>query len=146
MPQHVNEYTDARTGTVTRTEVPWTVDSAKERIKELRYAREIAGVIVGGVPISTERGDHRNTMLSLSLAGVQNPDMQVPFKLADGSFTVLSGAFAVVAWQCGTSYVAQCFAVESEAAAAIEAAASDSEIDAILAGLKWPEQTFEVSE
>jgi hypothetical protein len=121
--------------------IGWTVEAAKQRLKELRLEAETAGVIVNGVPISTERGDHRNTMLSLALAGSQNPSMQVAFKLADGSFTVLSGAFAAAAWQFGQSYVAQCFAVEGAASAAIDAAQSDAEIDAILDGLQWPSRT-----
>lgn len=116
----------------------WTVEASKQRLKELRLESETAGVIVDGIPISTERGDHRNTMLSLALAGSQNPSMQVPFKLADGSFAVMSGAFAESAWAFGQSYVAQCFGVEAQASAAIDAAESDAEIDAILDGLQWP--------
>jgi hypothetical protein len=141
MPEHTNETTDATTQQVSAVAIPWTTASAKQRTKELRLEAETAGVIVNGVPISTERGDHRNTMLSLALAGSQNPAMQVPFKLADGSFTVMSGAFAAAAWQFGQSYVAQCFGVEAQASAAIDAAQSDAEIDAILDGLQWPSRT-----
>jgi hypothetical protein len=142
MPAAINETTNAATGETTQVVIPWTAETAKERLKELRFARETAGVIVDNVPISTERGDHRNTMLSLALAGSQNPAMQVPFKLADGSFTVMTGAFAAVAWQFGQGYVAQCFAVEGAAAAAVDAAQSDAEIDAIFDGLQWPSQEF----
>jgi hypothetical protein len=142
MPAAINETTNAATGETTKVVIPWTFATAKERLKELRFARETAGVIVDGVPISTERGDHRNTMLSLALAGSQNPAMQVPFKLADGSFTVMSGAFAAAAWQFGQSYVAQCFAVEGAASASVDVAQSDAEIDAIFDGLEWPSQEF----
>jgi hypothetical protein len=142
MPAAINETVNAATGETTQVVILWTPETAKERLKELRFARETAGVIVDGVPISTERGDHRNTMLSIALAGSQNPSMQVPFKLADGSFTVLSGAFAAAAWQVGQSYVAQCFAVEAAASAAVDAAQSDAEIDAIFDGLQWPSQEF----
>lgn len=116
----------------------WTVEAAKEKLKTMRLEAETAGVIVDGIQISTERGDHRTTMLSLALAGSQNPALQVPFKLADGSFTVMSGAFAASAWAFGQSYVAQCFGVEAQAAAAIDAAETDEEIEAILSGLQWP--------
>jgi len=142
MPAAINETTNAVTGETTQVVIPWTAETAKERLKELRYIRETAGVIVDGVPISTERGDHRNTMLSLALAGSQNPSMQVPFKLADGAFTFMSGAFASAAWQFGQSYVAGCFAKEGAASAAIDAAQSDAEIDAIFDGLEWPGQEF----
>lgn len=138
MPQAINESTNALTGVVTTEVIPWTVEDAKQRVKELRLQAETAGVIVNGIPISTERGDHRNTMLSLALAGSQNPVLQVPFKRADGTFTAMSGAFAASAWAFGQSYVAQCFGVEAAASAAIDAAESDAEIDAILDGLQWP--------
>lgn len=141
MPEHTNEITDATTQQVSAVAVPWTVEAAKQRLKEMRLDRETAGVIVDGIPISTERGDHRTTMLSLALAGSQNPSLQVPFKLADGSFTVMAGAFAAAAWAFGQSYVAQCFGVEAQASAAIEAAGSDAEMDAILDGLQWPNRT-----
>jgi hypothetical protein len=141
MPEHTNEITDATTQHVSAVAVPWTVEAAKERLKMLRLEAETAGVIVDGIPVSTERGDHRNTMLSLALAGSQNPAMQVPFKLADGSFTVMSGGFAAAAWAFGQSYVAQCFGVEAAASAAIDAAQSDAEIDTILDGLQWPSRT-----
>ena len=141
MPAAINETTDAITGETVQVVIPWTVNDAKQRVKELRLDAETAGVIVDGVPISTERGDHRNTMLSLALTGSQNPTMQVPFKLADGSFTVMSGAFASAAWAFGQSYVAQCFGIEAQASAAIESAESDAEIDAILDGLQWPNRT-----
>ena len=142
MPAAIHEKTNAVTGETLQFVIPWTAETAKERLKELRFARETAGVVVDGVPISTERGDHRNTMLSLALAGSQSPSMQVPFKLADGSFIVMSGAFASAAWQFGQSYVAQCFSVEGAASAAIDAAQSDAEIDAIFGGLEWPGQEF----
>lgn len=137
----INESRDAVTGVITTEVIPWTVEAAKQRLKELRLDHETAGVIVDGIPVSTERGDHRNTMLSLALAGSQNPSLQVPFKLADGSFTVMSGAFATSAWAFGQSYVAQCFGVEAQASAAIDAAESDVEIDSILDGLQWPSRT-----
>jgi len=141
MPAAINETTNAVTGETTQVVIPWTAETAKERLKELRF-RETAGVIVDGVPISTERGDHRNTMLSLALAGSQSPSLQVPFKLTNGSFTVMSGSFASAAWQFGQSYVAQCFAVEGAASAAIDAAQSDADIDAMFDGLEWPSQEF----
>ncbi len=144
MPQSTNETYNARTGVTDAVAVPWSVDAAKRYLKELRFERETAGIVVDGVPISTERGDHRNTMLSLALAGSQNPALQVPFKLADGSFTILTGAFAAAAWQHGQEYVAGCFAVEAQAAAAIESAEDSDEIDSILNGLVWPSQIFEV--
>ena len=138
MPQAVNEYKDAVTGVVTTEAIPWTAGDAKQRVKELRLAAETSGVIVDGIPISTERGDHRNTMLSLALASSQNPSLQVPFKLADGSFVVMSGSFAASAWAFGQGYVAQCFGVEAGASAAIDAAQTGDQIEAILSGLRWP--------
>lgn len=141
MPAAINETTDAITGETVQVVIPWTVEAAKQRLKELRLEVETAGVIVDGIPVSTERGDHRNTMLSLALAGTQNPSLQVPFKLADGSFTIMSGAFASAAWAFGQSYVAQCFGIEAQASAAIESAESDAEIDAIFDGLQWPSRT-----
>ena len=138
MPAAINESKNAVTGVVTTEVILWTANDAKQLVKELRLQAETAGVIVDGIPISTERGDHRNTMLSLALAGSQNPSLQVPFKLADGSFTVMSGAFASAAWAFGQSYVAQCFGVEAGASAAIDTATSDEEIESILSGLQWP--------
>lgn len=142
MPQQMDEVKDAQTGITTQIAVPWTVEAAKSRLKELRFTRETSGIIVDGVPISTERGDHRTTMLSLALAGSQNPGLSVAFKLADGSFKTMTGAFAAAAWAHGQGYVAQCFAVEAAASAAIDAAESDAEIDAIFAAITWPLQEF----
>ena len=135
---NVNENTNAVTGQTVSVVIPWTVEAAKEQLKQLRLAREIGGVTVDGIPVSTERGDHRTIMLSLAIAGAQNPAIQVPFKLADGSFIVMLGAFASAAWAFGQGYVAQCFGVEAVASAAIDAAQSDAEIDLILDGLQWP--------
>lgn len=146
MPQAINETKNAVTGIITTEVIPWTADDAKQRVKELRLAAETAGVIVDGIPISTERGDHRNTMLSLALAGSQNPSLQVPFKLADGSFTIMAGAFAASAWAFGQSYVAQCFGVEAGASAAIDAAQTDEEIEAILSGLQWPSRIHDTEQ
>lgn len=144
MPQGWDEDIDAVTGETVRTPVPWTKDTAKDHLANLRYQHEVAGITVNGVLCATERGDHRHVMLSLYVFAQVQPEFPVTIKMPGDGWVPVTAAHAAQMYLCGQQYVAQCFAVEKAAVDAIEAAATDAEIDAVFADLVWPSQVFTV--
>ena len=144
MPQAINEVTDAQTGITTQVMIPWTKDAAKQHVAALRYDREVAGITVNGVLCATERGDHRQVMLSLYVFAQVQPQFSVSIKMPGGGWVPATAAEAAQMYLCGQQYVAQCFAVERAAVDAIDAATTSEAIDDVLNAIVWPSQVFVV--
>lgn len=142
MPQGYDEDRNAVTGEITRTPIPWTKDAAKALLASMRYDREVAGITVNGLLCATERGDHRHNMLSLFVFAQSEPNLTVSIKMPGDGWIPVTAAQAAQMYLCGQQYVAACFAVEKAAVEAIEAATTDAQIDAVFAGLQWPEKEF----
>lgn len=139
MPQYVNEFTDTRTGVVTRDVVPWTVDTLKAHIADLRWQHETRGIMVGDWFVATERSE-RGTLIGMQLNVTINPQLVINYKPRGGSSTYLLNAGQVIRiCQCAAWYIEACFATEKALCDAIDAGA---DLEAIAAFSDWPQTEF----
>lgn len=140
MPQLTNR-TYLEDGSVITEVIPWGFASFSSHIAAMRFQREVAGITVGGVIISTERGDHRIVMQQLLLAASANSEFTVRLKTATG-FVTLNAAQTIACCQAMLHYIQSCFAVEDAALQAAASATTDEQFETILNGLQWPGQVY----
>ncbi len=140
MPQFTNRKYLAD-GTVIAEVTPWDFASFSSHIAAKRYDHEVAGITVGGVIISTERGDHRIVMQQLLLVASANSEFTVRLKTASG-FVTLNAAQTIGCCQAMLHYIQSCFAVEDAALQAAAEATTDEQFETILNGLQWPGQVY----
>lgn len=128
-------------GTVTNTPEPWTADILRAAIAEHRYQQEIAGISVGGIPISTERGDHRIVMAQIRAEARADSEFTVSLKTIAG-FVELTAAQVLQITDAILYYVTACFARESELLQQLDS--EELTLDEVAAEMLtgWPEGTF----
>lgn len=129
-----------RNGNLVRS-TAWTLDAFAQQIAGMRYQREVSGIAVGGVPISTERGDHRIVMQQLLLVASANSGFTVRLKTSTG-FVTLNAAQTIGCCQAMLHYIQSCFAVEDAALQSAASATTDEQFETILNGLQWPAQVY----
>jgi Domain of unknown function (DUF4376) len=102
-----------------------------------RFNREVAGIVVNGVPVGTSREDQAK-IAAAQLMAAANPQMVFHWKKPDGSFVHLTAKQVVSIGEAVAAHVQACFAAEDSIGTAINAAASMSEaqIDAAFAAIK----------
>jgi hypothetical protein len=127
-------------GTVTNTPEPWTTNSLKAAIAEYRYRQETAGITVSGIPISTERGDHRIVMAQIRAEARANAGFSVDLKTADG-FVSLDAVQVLSVTDAMLWYVTACFAREAALLNALDTGTSIAEVAASME-TGWPERVF----
>jgi hypothetical protein len=141
VPQAINEVTDTVTGETISERIEWTRESLSAHLAEFRYQLEIAGVIVSGVNVSTERGNERITWQYLMLQGMQNAGFTIRLKL-NGEFITLNAQQCVACAAAGASYISACFAAEDVFLQQILSVSSVEEFDQIVEQIadlsNWP--------
>jgi hypothetical protein len=101
----------------------------------VRYAKEIAGCMVGGVTYPSDRETQAKLTAAALFAQVDNTQT-FQWKLADGSFSATLSAAEMIAVAAAVGgYVNACFAEEAEVVAEIDAGTitTREEIDAAFA-------------
>lgn len=132
--------TVAADGTVTNVAAAWTQETLTAAIAAMRYEREISGITVSGIPISTERGDHRIVMAQLRAEARANAGYSVNLKTATG-FVTLDASTILTVTGAMLSYINACFVRE---AVLLSQIASGVDLDTVAAAAEtgWPSQEF----
>lgn len=132
--------TIAADGTVTNIAAAWTQETLSAAIAAMRYEREVSGITVSGIPISTERGDHRIVMAQLRAEARANAEYTVSLKTSTGFITLDSETILAVTGAM-LSYINACFVRE---AVLLSQIASGVALDTVAAaaGTGWPSQEF----
>lgn len=127
-------------GTVTNVPQPWTRETLAAALAEYRYQKEIAGITVGGIPISTERGDHRTVMHTIRTEARANAGFVTPLKTAAGFVSLDANAILSVT-NAMLWYINACFVRESQL---LTAMAATEDLESIAAQMEtgWPTQEF----
>lgn len=145
MPQHIHEQTNAVTHETTQDVVLWTKQSLAEFLAAARFDREVTTLTVDGFPVSTERGNERNTWMQLMSRAAADSGFTFRKKMA-GQFFTLTAAQIIRCGSVGVAYIAACFAVEDLLLQQIEAADTPEELDAIAetiaAESSWPSKVY----
>lgn len=117
---------------------------AKAWLANERWTREAAGITVGTQFVSTNRDEMPVWQGMVLDAFVLRPGIQsaYEYKPRGGVNTTLTPTQVGRAYECFAWYVAALFAVERQVAAAIDAAATNAEREAVLAAIPWPQTTF----
>lgn len=99
-----------------------------------RYAKEIGGIVISGMPIATDRESQSLVNGAYSMAAL-NPEFTTQWKAVDGTFVPLDAALITAVAQAVAQHVANCFAKEAEINAGITAGTvtTKSQVDAALA-------------
>lgn len=139
MPQFVNQiFSDGVL--VSEVVIPWTAETLAAAIAEHRYNQEVAGITVGGVPMSTERGDHRTVMHTIRTEARANAEFVAPLKTAAG-FVPMDASTIMAVTDAMLWYINACFVRESALRTAME---STDDLDSIAADMLtgWPTREF----
>jgi Domain of unknown function (DUF4376) len=104
----------------------------------LRYKKEIAGITVHNIPISTDRDSQVKLMVAMIMAQA-DPTMIFPWKKSDGSFAQLTAQQVIDIGKAVVAHVQACFAAEANAGATITAnpaAVTEANIEAIFSRVR----------
>lgn len=117
------------------TATTYSKDQLKAYAAYVRYQKEVVGVTVNGVRIPSDRSTQAKLTAAALFATIDNT-RTFNWKLADGSFTAtLSAAQVIATAQAVGVHVNQCFVIESQVVAQIDAGTlvSLAQIDAAFA-------------
>lgn len=106
------------------------------RAKERRREVEAAGVIVDGAPLETDRATTGDLTKTLMLGSIVGETFAVDWKFADGVFRYRTLAQLRVMALAAGAYVQTCFSRESQLLAAIDAAETAEQLDAVAAEIE----------
>jgi hypothetical protein len=101
----------------------------KSEIAAARYAAEVGGVTVNGMAIDTSR-ESQALVTGAALAATLDPAYTCRWKTA-GGFVTLDAATVLAVAQAVRAHVQACFDREAELAAAIDAAETAEEVQAV---------------
>lgn len=148
MPQAIHESTDFATGQVTQIIIPWTADTLRAEIADIRWQHEVAGFEIEGQLITTfrdERADWTERKLDAK-ERIEDGDVvfQYPYKPKGGvSFAAFTPIQVLRVCVLFKWYVNACFAIEEVLFARLD---SGEDLDAIHAdamnGANWPQREF----
>jgi hypothetical protein len=146
MPQFIHELKDFATGQVTQTIVPWTAETLRAEIADLRWQHETAGFSIEGQEVTTfrdERADWTERKLDAK-ERIEDGDVgfQYPYKPKGGvSFAVFTPIQVLRVCELFKWYVNACFVIEEVFFARID---SGEDLDTIHAdamnGANWPQR------
>jgi hypothetical protein len=120
------------------TENAWVVPFSVLKTRKLaamaaaRYAEETAGVTVSGTEIKTDR-ESQSLITGAALQATQNSDYSTPWKCSNGFVTLTAAQILAIA-QAVRAHVEAAFAKEATVDTQIEAATTQTELDAVV----WP--------
>lgn len=106
-------------------------NNKRNEIAAARYDYEIAGVIINGIHITTDRED-QSMITAVALSAVVDPAYTTVWKGADGYLTLNAAEILAMARIVG-AHVEAAFAEEKRLAALIDAAQDEAE----LASISW---------
>lgn len=116
------------------------LDRRLAELADLRWRKETGGIVVGGMPIKTDR-ESQGLLTGAYIMASANPAFSINWKVANGVFVPIDAATIVMAGDAVTGHVQACFDREEElttlliSAFAADDAAALAAID-ITAG--WP--------
>lgn len=85
-----------------------------------RWEKEVGGMEVNGLSVATD--DRSKTMISGARVAAQNdPQFSTQWKTADGTFTSINAAVVIAISDAMLAHVSNCFAIEAQVLAEIEA-------------------------
>lgn len=99
-----------------------------------RWEKEVGGIVVNGLTVATD--DRSKTMISgARVAAMANPDFTTAWKGSGGEFVPLDASAVVAISDAVLAHVSNCFAIEAQVLADIEAGAiaTVEQIDAAFA-------------
>lgn len=99
-------------------DIPVLVADLTALIASTRFDHEVAGTVVNGLSVSTDRTT-QNKLTGAALQANRNADYTVDWKLSDGSFVALTSS-AILALSDGVcNYVQACYSREAVLLAAL---------------------------
>lgn len=104
-----------------------------------RYQKEIAGIVVDGIPIATDRDGQTRIMAAQMLATFSDPKTIFHWKKADGSFAALTPLQVIAIGKAVVTHVQACFAAEANVNAAIATnptSMTEAKIDSAFAAIR----------
>ena len=110
-------------------ELNWAKARKREEIAAARYAEEISGVTVNGMTIRTDR-ESQALITGAALQAVEDPTYICQWK-AETGFVTLTAEQIKGAAQAVRAHVQGCFDKEAAAGAAIDAATTKAEVEAV---------------
>lgn len=102
----------------------------KAEIAAARYEYEIAGVVFGGVRVTTDRED-QSMITAVALSAVVDPTYTTVWKGADGYLNLDAAGVLSLARMVG-AHVEAAFAAEKRLAEQIDAAQTQEDLDAVV--------------
>ncbi len=109
----------------------------KAAATELRWQKEIAGILINGVPVATD--DRSKTLILGKRAKArENPDMTFRWKAASGDWVELTGTQIIAIADAVADHVQACFDREGELHDAIDAAETAEAVLAVDITIGWP--------
>ena len=86
--------------------------AAKAEIASRRYAAETAGIVVGGIPIKTDR-ESQALITGAALAAIQDPSYSCRWKTGTGDFITVDAATIIAVATAVRAHVQACFDQEA---------------------------------
>jgi hypothetical protein len=115
----------------------------KAKIAEIRYGKEIGGIVIGAQPVSTNRDEMpiwQGMLLDMTLRpGITS---SFEYKPRGGLNVTLTAQQVQRVYECFAWYVQACFATERQLIAAIDAGTPLEQVEAMLDTV-WPQTQFE---
>lgn len=108
-----------------------TAEELRDHAAQKRWEKEVGGIKLNGLVIHTD--DRSKIMISgARVAAEANPNFTTQWKGADGTFVTLDAAMIMAISNAVSTHVSNCFALEAQVLAQIEAGTirTTAEIDA----------------
>lgn len=112
-------------------------DALLTALADLRWRRETAGVVVGGVMVKTDR-ESQALLTGAYLQASRNPAFAVRYKVAKGQHIAIDAAGILAVGDAAVAHVQGCFAREGDLAGEIMAAKSVTALSKIDIAAGWP--------
>lgn len=146
MERKASTYTDTPDPDRNRIVRVWAVEARplgevkadhKAAATDLRWQKETAGILIGGVPVATD--DRSKTLILGKRAKArENPEMTFRWKAASGDWVELTGTQIIAIADAVADHVQACFDREGEMHDAIDAAETAQTVLAVDITAGWP--------
>jgi hypothetical protein len=113
-----------------------TVAARKGELAAIRYSKEVGGILVGGVPVATDR-ETQSKLIAARILAKENAVYTVNWKTSAG-FVALNAATIIAVADAVASHVQACFDREAVLFAEIDAASDAAARAAIDLSAGWP--------
>jgi hypothetical protein len=113
-----------------------SASARKAELAAIRYAKEVGGIVVGGIAVTTDR-ETQAKLIAARILAKENASYTVNWKTAAGFVSLNATVIVAVADGVG-AHIQACFDREATLSAAIDAAANQAALDAIDLTTGWP--------